>query len=139
MNLVDSCGWLEFFAAGSNKEFFRNPLQDTKNLIVPDIVVFEVCRRMLVLFDEAAAARALSFMKQGKAVSLSSDGMFLASLAAANHRLGLADAIIWQTAQTHQARLYTQDADLAGKPGVVYQAKASQDSALTQTTRPKKP
>lgn len=123
MNLVDSCGWLEFFAAGRNKEFFRGPLQDTEHLIVPDIVVFEVCRRLLVLFDEAAALRAFDFMQQGKAVSLNADGMFLASLAAAKYQLGLADAIIWQTAQMHDARLYTQDADLAGKPGVVYQAK----------------
>ena len=33
------------------------------------------------------------------------------------------DAIIWQTAQTHGAALYTQDAALAQLPGLRYQAK----------------
>ncbi len=35
----------------------------------------------------------------------------------------MADAIIWQTAQTHGAALYTQDAALAQLPGLRYQAK----------------
>ena len=33
-------------------------------------------------------------------------------------------AIIWQCAQVHKARLYTQDVDLKGLPDVVYQAKS---------------
>jgi predicted nucleic acid-binding protein len=48
-----------------------------------------------------------------------------AARAAAEHKLALADAIIWQTAQAHGAALYTQDADLQGLPGVVYRPKHS--------------
>ena len=44
--------------------------------------------------------------------------------AAATHKLAMADAIIWQTAQAHGAALYTQDIDLQGLPGVVYRPKA---------------
>ena len=46
-----------------------------------------------------------------------------AALAAQTYKLHMADAIIWQTAQTHSAVLYTQDAALAQLPGVRYQAK----------------
>ena len=35
MNLVDSCGWLEFLADGPNARFFAGPLTDTKDLLVP--------------------------------------------------------------------------------------------------------
>ena len=30
MNLVDSCGWLEYFADGENAEFFAIPRSDIK-------------------------------------------------------------------------------------------------------------
>ena len=42
MNIVDSSGWLEFFADGPNADDFSNPLCDTERLIVPSINVFEV-------------------------------------------------------------------------------------------------
>ncbi|MEW6591615.1 MAG: VapC toxin family PIN domain ribonuclease, partial [Pseudomonadota bacterium] len=34
MNVVDSCGWLEYFADGSNAGFFAPALEDTESLIV---------------------------------------------------------------------------------------------------------
>lgn len=37
MNLVDSSGWLEYFADGPNAEFFAPPIEDAANLIVPSI------------------------------------------------------------------------------------------------------
>lgn len=123
MNVVDSCGWLEFFAGGSNKEFFRAPLQDTTRLIVPSMVVFEVCRRTLVLADDATARRVFEFMQQGQIVTLDEENMFQAALNAAKHKLAMADAIIWQTARVHQAKLYTQDVDLRGLPSVQFKAK----------------
>jgi len=42
MNLVDSCGWLEYFADGPNAGFFAPPLEDADKLIVPTICVLEV-------------------------------------------------------------------------------------------------
>ncbi len=133
MNVVDSCGWLEFFGAGSNTEFFRAPLQDTAQLIVPSITVYEVCRRTAVLLGDAAAARAFEFMRQGRIVSLEPEQMLAASLAAGRYRLAMADAIIWQTAQIHQAPLFTQDADLQNLPGVRYQAKPIAKSTIKPT------
>jgi predicted nucleic acid-binding protein len=41
------------------------------------------------------------------------------------YKLHMADAIIWQTAQTHQATLYTQDAAFQDVPDVVYEAKST--------------
>jgi len=34
MNIVDSSGWLEYYANGPNSEFFKKPIEDTAGLIV---------------------------------------------------------------------------------------------------------
>ena len=47
MNVVDSSGWLEYFANGPNADFFAPAVEDTNNLIVPSISVFEVFKRVM--------------------------------------------------------------------------------------------
>ena len=42
MNIIDSSGWLEYFADGPNAPFFSPPLQNTAELIVPAITIYEV-------------------------------------------------------------------------------------------------
>ena len=39
MNIVDSPGWLEFFADGPNAEFFAAPLNNVDELVVPTISI----------------------------------------------------------------------------------------------------
>jgi hypothetical protein len=47
VNLVDSCGWLEYLADGRNAEFYARPLGDVKRLVVPAVCVYEVFRKVL--------------------------------------------------------------------------------------------
>ena len=47
MTVVDSCGWLEYFADGTNADFFAPAIEDTTSLIVPVISLFEVFKRVL--------------------------------------------------------------------------------------------
>ncbi len=42
MNVVDSLGWLEYYADGPNAEFFADAIEDTEHLIVPVITIYEV-------------------------------------------------------------------------------------------------
>lgn len=123
MNVVDSCGWLEYFANGKNASFFAPLIEDEARLLVPNIVVFEVTRRLAHLRGDQAASDALVFMRKGRFVALDALGMFEAALMAQRHKLAMADAIIWQCAQANEALVYTQDADFEGLPGVVFQAR----------------
>ena len=41
MNVVDSSGWLEYFADGENADFFSVAIEDTENLIVPVISLYD--------------------------------------------------------------------------------------------------
>ena len=109
MNVVDSCGWLEFMGDGSNGPFFEPALLTEKELLIPGVVIFEVCKRLAVLDQPAAADAFLSVVERCQIVHLSPADLANAARAGISHKLALADAIIWQTAQTHKARLYTQD------------------------------
>ena len=46
MNLVDSCGWLEYFADGPNADFYAAAIEDTGSLLVPTICLIEVFKRV---------------------------------------------------------------------------------------------
>ena len=123
MNVVDSCGWLEYIADGKNASFFEPALSDLPNLIVPAITIYEVCKRVLVQRGQPFADRAVTAMSRGQVVQLDAAAMRLAVIASVQYKLAMADAIIWQTAQQHAAKLYTQDADLKDAPDVRYRAK----------------
>ena len=123
MSVVDSCGWLEYFANGPNADFFAPRIENEKKLIVPHVVVYEVTRRLVHQRGELAAKQALEFLGKGRLTGLDAAGLFSAAIAAAQHQLAMADALIWQTAVAHGAQVYTQDADFKDLPNVVYRAK----------------
>ncbi len=123
MNVVDSCGWLEYFANGPNADFFAPIIENEKKLIVPHVVVFEVTQRLVHQRGEQAARQAMEFLGKGRLVALDAAGLCNAAVAAHQHKLAMADAMIWQTAINHGAQVYTQDADFMDLPQVVYRAK----------------
>ncbi|MDZ7594853.1 MAG: type II toxin-antitoxin system VapC family toxin [Thiobacillus sp.] len=125
MNVVDSCGWLEYFANGSNAEFFAPILEATDSLIVPSLSIFEVCERVALLRGEQAAHQAADFMSRGEIVGLNADTALAAALYSAKHQLPMADSIILLTAREYQAVLWTQDVDLKGHKGIKYKAKTA--------------
>jgi toxin FitB len=126
--LVDSCGWLEYVAGGANAAFFEAALLDTPRLIVPTICLYEVGKRMLITQGESAAREVLEMMQQGRVVQLDAEELFTAAQASAAHGLAMADAIIWQTAHSLGATLYTQDAGLKAMPGVSFRVKSKSKS-----------
>ena len=47
MNLVDSSGWLEYFAKGANASFFAPVIKATNTLVLPTICMYKVFKRLL--------------------------------------------------------------------------------------------
>ena len=120
--LVDSCGWLEYVTGGANADFFEKALLDTRNLIVPALCLYEVGKRMLITQGEAAALEVLEMMQKSQVVHLKPGDYFEAAKASVTHKLAMADALIWQTALSFGATLFTQDAGLKNMSGVNFQA-----------------
>ena len=125
MNVVDSSGWLEYFADAPNAKFFAAPIIDTERLVVPTISLLEVFQRVLVQRGENAALQTVAHMRQGTVVPLDTETALLAAKLGAGHKLPLADSVILATARLHGATVWTQDADFKDIEGVRYVAKSS--------------
>ncbi|MGM0412592.1 MAG: type II toxin-antitoxin system VapC family toxin [Pseudomonadota bacterium] len=123
MNVVDSSGWLEYFADGPNAEVFAPIIESPPELVVPTISLYEVFKRVLQQRGEGPALQAAALMQQGDIVELTEPLSLSAANLGVQHRLPLADSIIYATARAHEATLWTQDADFEGLPGVRYQPK----------------
>lgn len=126
MNLVDSCGWLEYFADGPNADFFAPALENEElPLLVPTLCLYEVFKRVLAQFGREQAIEKVAAMRQGHVVSLDDSLALEAALLGHELKLSMADSILLATARTHGAVLWTQDAHFAGIEGVRYRPKAS--------------
>jgi toxin FitB len=123
MNLVDSCGWLEYFADTSNADFYAPGIEDIDNLIVSTICILEVFKRVLRQRGEDAALQAAAIMHQGQVVALSSRIALKAAKIGDQLGLSLTDSVIQATAQTHAARIWTQDTHFTGLEGVKFLEK----------------
>lgn len=120
MNVVDSSGWLEFFASGPNAPTFAPPIQDVKHLLIPVITLTEVFKRILQQKDEPSALQAVGHMLQGQVVPLDSELAIEAGRLGHLLKIPLADSLILATAKHHQAVLWTQDEDFKAIQGVRY-------------------
>lgn len=123
MNLVDSSGWLEYFADETNAGFFAPAIEDAENLVVPTISLYEVFKRVLQQRGEGPALQAVAMMEQGQVIDLNSSIALLGAKLSHELKLPMADALILATARSHQATLWTQDEDFSAISGVRYIAK----------------
>lgn len=123
MNVVDSSGWLEYFANSSNAAFFTPILEDVEHLVVPVISMYEVFRHMHRHYNRNAALEAAAMMRKGRVISLTDNLSITAALLGLKYKLAVGDSIILATAQEHEATLWTQDADFMRIPGVKYKLK----------------
>lgn len=122
-NVVDSSAWLEYLADSPQAVHFEQALQDTENLIVPVITIYEVFKKILRERGEGDALRVASQMQSGTVIDLDPT----LALEAARHPLPLADSIIYATALGHGATLWTQDEHFKNLPGVRYFPKPAAD------------
>ncbi len=120
MNLVDSCGWLEYFADGPNAGFFEKPLSNILELIVPSICIHEVFKSTLCQKGEDLALQVIAVMEQAEVVALDTQIALLSAKLGHELKLPLADSVVLATARKYNATIWTQDSDFEGLPGVRY-------------------
>ena len=120
MNIVDSSGWLAYFADEPNAENFIAPLSDQNSLVVPSITIYEVFKVVLRESSENNALQAASAMQQGRVVDLTASLAMVSSMLSLKHHLPMADSIVLATALEFKATLWTQDSDFINFAGVKY-------------------
>ena len=120
MNIVDSSGWLEYFAEGSNAEFFAPAIEDTKKLLVPVICIYEVFKKILLQRGVSAAQTHISDMKLGKIIEIDESLALSAAKISFDMKLPMADSLILATARANDTTLWTQDEHFKDLDGVKY-------------------
>ena len=123
MNVVDSSAWLSYFAGDNNSSVFSKPIEELDTLLVPSITVTEVFKHVLRLRGEESALEIIAHMTLGKVISLDTQIAIDAGSYGVQHKLPLADSIIYATTIKHNATLWTQDSDFKGLPNVKFYAK----------------
>ena len=123
MNVVDSSGWLEYFADGPNAQFFSSAIEDTAQLLVPTVSLYEVFKRVLPQRGEANALQVTGVMQQGKVVNLDAALALQAAHLSSTLKLPMADSIMLVSARAFDAIFWTQDADFKGLPDVRFVEK----------------
>ena len=120
MNIVDSSGWLAYFADEPNAKHFLTPLSDSASLVVPTVTIYEVYKVILRECSENEALQAVVTMQRGTVVDLSAPLAIAASKLSLEHNLPMADSIILATAQEFKAIIWTQDFDFKSLSNVKY-------------------
>lgn len=124
MNVVDSSAWLAYFSGERNAAFFSSAIEDTDQLVVPVLCVYEVFKVVLRESGEDDALQAVAAMQQGTIVDLDSDLALEAAWIGNEEKLAFADSVIYAVAKRHDAIVWTQDAHFSGKANVRFKPRS---------------
>jgi predicted nucleic acid-binding protein len=123
MNLVDSSGWLEYLTDGKNAKFFAAVIENTDELIVSVINIYEVYKKVLVEKDENTAIQVVGLMQQAKVVDVTPLIAIQAAKYSSEFKIPMADSLIYTTARMNDSIVWTQDIDFKNLDGVKYNKK----------------
>ena len=120
MIIVDSCGWLEWFTDGKLADKYKEYLAAPDNLLMPEIILYEVYKVLKREAGEEKALLAAGYMQNSPAVPLDDTLALAAADIALQEKLAMADAIIVAISRAHNCRIITSDADLKNQVNVEY-------------------
>lgn len=123
MIVLDSSGWLEFFADGPHAGKFASHLRQPANVITPTVAMYEVYKWIKRERSEEEAVDAVATMKKTNVVDLTEELALTAADLSLAHRLAMADSMMLAAARAHKAELVTTDAGFEGVPGVTVFSK----------------
>lgn len=116
--LVDSSGWFEFVTDGAKADKFAAYLEPEEKVVVPTIVMYEVCKKLRVQLGSHGPDQFLSYAMRRRVVGLDEQTAIAAADISLQHRLHMADAIIYSTSLRYRAELVTADSHFQAVPGV---------------------
>jgi toxin FitB len=124
-NVVDSSAWLAYLADEPGAGSFAPSIESTDALVVPTTCLTEVFKVVARQRGEGDALQVIALMQQSTVVALDDNLALSAAMLGAEHRLPLADSIVYATARQFDAIVWTQDEDFKGLPNVKFFPKHS--------------
>jgi toxin FitB len=124
LHVVDSSCWIEFFKGSTLGGWVRETIKNEDDLLVPTLSLYEVHR---VLYKQNLTAvqmqQVMGLMQRGQVIELTAARALAASSVASQHKLAMADAVMYSTALEFGATFWTFDVDYKGLPRVKYKPK----------------
>ena len=123
MYIIDSYGWIEYFSDGKSAKEYANYIESAnpQNFISPTIILYEVYKKILSVYNEDQAMEAAAHIKYStKLIELSDNLAISAAETSLKQKLPMADAIILSTAKNYNAQLITSDKHFKGLESVVF-------------------
>lgn len=123
MIVLDSSGWIEFFADGPHAGEFASRLRHPANVVTPTVAIYEVYKWIKRERSEDEALDAVAAMKKTVVADLTEEVALTAADLSLAHGLSMADAMMLAFARENRADLVTTDAGFEGLPGVTVFSK----------------
>ena len=120
MRVIDTSIWIEIYLGSELGRRHLPLLSAPEAIIVPTIVQYEIFKWLARERTSEEATIAVTFTGECLVQELTTEIAILAAELAAVHGLHTTDAIIFATAQFHEAALVTCDAHFRDLPGVEY-------------------
>lgn len=123
--LVDTCGWIEWLIDGSLSKAFQSYLSEPTDLIVPVIIQYELFKWVTREKDQYRALEIIALTEQCHVIPLTTSRSLAAAEISGQHKLAMADAIIYTIAQEFSALLVTCDRHFKDMDNVKYLLKST--------------
>lgn len=117
MIVLDSSGWLEFFADGPYAEEFAARLRQPGSVLTPTVAIYEVYKWVKRERSEEEAVEAVATMKKTRVLDLTEELALTAADLSLAHKLAMADSMMLAVARAHDAELMTTDSAFIGIAG----------------------
>jgi predicted nucleic acid-binding protein len=124
MRVIDTSAWIEYFLGSATGLRLAPEMPQRNGSIIPTIVQFELAKWLARETVDEVAAKAIADTMKCILAELDTKIALRAAELAREHKLAVADAIIYATALVYEAELLTCDAHFKDLPGVIYFAKA---------------
>jgi predicted nucleic acid-binding protein len=123
--LIDSYGWIEYFADGPLADTYATFVEraNAENTITPTIVVYEVYKKIKNTKGEQNALEAYAQISRTKIIELTNSLSLEAADISLTTNLGMADSIIIATAKAYKAQVITSDEHLKNTKEVKFISK----------------
>ena len=120
MILVDSYGWIEYFADGPLSHKYQKYLTNPKDVVTPVIVIYEVYKKIKRERGERAALEALAHITRTNIIAPDETLALKAADVSLDFKLPMADAIVYATGIIRNCEVVTSDPHFKGLPKVIF-------------------
>lgn len=120
MNLVDTCGWIEWLTNGKLSADFEPYLSRSADLIIPSLIQYELYKWVNREKNSTMALEVIGITESCQVIPLDTNLALSAAEISKEYGLAMVDAVIYATSRHYDALLITSDKHFKKLPHVKF-------------------